>query len=76
MQRCSFQFNQKPLQRKQLQASMAFFIPNQVLATLLKVASLENIKSISHALISMVLMDQITHACQSRLKNADPKLFP
>lgn len=73
MQWCSFQFNQKPLQGKQLQALVAFLIPNQVLATLLKVASLEKTQSISHAQISRVLMDQITHACPSRLKNADPK---
>lgn len=73
MQQCSFQINQKPLQGKQLQALTAFLVPNQVLATLLKVASLENIQSISHALISTVLMDQITHACHSRLKNTDPK---
>lgn len=73
MKWCSFQFNQKPLQGKQSQALRAFLIPNQVLATLLKVASLENIQSISHALISTVLMDQITHACHSRLKNIDPK---
>lgn len=73
MQQWSFQFNQKPLQGKQLQASMAFLIPNQVLATQLKVAPSENIQSISHALITTVLMDQLTHACHSRLKNADPK---
>lgn len=72
MQQCSFQFNQKPLQGKQLQASMAFLIPNEILA-IQQVASLENIQSISHALISRVLMDQITHACHSRLKNTAPK---
>lgn len=73
MRWCSFQFNQKPLQRKQSQAPRAFLISNQVLATLVKVASLENVQSISHALIATVLMDQITHACHSRLKNVDPK---
>lgn len=52
---------------------MAFMIPNQVLATLFKAASLENVQSISRALISMVLMDQIIHACHSRLKNTDSK---
>lgn len=56
-----------------LQALMAFLIPNQILATLLKEASLANIQSIRHALISRMLMDQMTHACHSRLKNADPK---
>lgn len=66
---CSFHFNQKPLPGKQSQALMAFLIPNQLLATLLKEASLKNIQSISHALISTVLMDQITHACHYRLKN-------
>lgn len=70
---CNFHFDQKPLQGKQLQTSMAFMMSNQVLATLFKVASLENIQSISCALISMVLINQITHACHSRLKNTDPK---
>lgn len=70
---CNFQIDQKPLQGKQLQTSMAFMISNQVSATLFKVTSLENIQSISHALISMVLMNQITHARHSRLKNTDPK---
>lgn len=75
MRQCSFQFNQKPLQGKQSQARRAFLIPNQVLATQLEVAPLENTQSISHAFISTMLMDQITHACHSRLKKTDPKRY-
>lgn len=51
---------------------MAFMISNQVLATA-QSGIIRKYPIHKPCIDILVLMDQITHACHSRLKNTDPK---